>query len=162
MHRWKVASALWKLNSCTRLATKSGMPPGMTCSPTSKDNTIVYGFILPSATSRENRQSDKPLNPVSTKAGEGQCSRFWSFKQRIISPTKAGFLITDRPKAMRRANNAKSKIRLRIEHIFAEQKERRDRFVRTIGPAGATMKIGLANHVDNNKCLLFLRGIAVA
>src|ERR1700682_6036873 len=72
MHRWKVASALGKLNSCTRLATKPAMPPGTTCSPTSKDTTIVSGSIPPSGISPPNRQSAKPLNPVSTKSQEGQ------------------------------------------------------------------------------------------
>src|ERR1700730_1912071 len=76
MHRWKVASALGKLNSCTRLATKPAMPPGTTCSPTSKDTTIVSGSILPSGTSPPNRQSAKPLNPVSTKSQEGQLRQF--------------------------------------------------------------------------------------
>jgi hypothetical protein len=35
----------------------------------------------------------------------------------------------------RRANNAKSKIRSRVEHVFAEQKDRRGLFIRTIGIA---------------------------
>ena len=37
------------------------------------------------------------------------------------------------PAATRRANNAKSKIRSRVEHVFAEQKVRIGLFVRTIG-----------------------------
>ena len=49
-----------------------GMPPGTTCSPTSKDTTIVSGFIPASGISPPNRQSAKPLNPMSTKSGEGQ------------------------------------------------------------------------------------------
>src|ERR1700675_3086584 len=48
------------------------MPPGTTCSPTSKDTTIVSGSIPPSGISHPNRQSAKPLNPVSTKSQEGQ------------------------------------------------------------------------------------------
>ena len=43
---------------------------------------------------------------------------------------------------MRRANNAKSKIRSRVEHVFAEQKDRMGLFIRTIGIARATTKIG--------------------
>ena len=74
MHRWKVASALCKPNSCTRLATQPGMPPGTTCSPTSKDTTIVSGFIPPSGISPPNRQSAKLLNPMSTKSREGHTS----------------------------------------------------------------------------------------
>ena len=48
---------------------------------------------------------------------------------------------------MRRPNNAKSKIRSRVEHVFAEQKDRMGLFIRTIGIARATTKIGLANLV---------------
>ena len=66
------------------------------------------------------------------------------------------------PDAVRRANNAKSKIRSRVEHVFAEQKERMGLFIRTIGIARATTKIGLANLVFNIKRLLFLRRIAAA
>ena len=39
------------------------------------------------------------------------------------------------PGAIRRANNAKSKIRARVEHVFAAQKDRMDLFIRTIGIA---------------------------
>ena len=42
------------------------------------------------------------------------------------------------PEATRRANNAKSTIRSRIEHVFAEQKERMDLFIRTVGIGRAT------------------------
>ena len=66
------------------------------------------------------------------------------------------------PEAVSRANNAKSKIRSRVEHVFAEQKDRMGLFIRTIGIARATVKIGLANLVYNIKRLLFLRRIAVA
>jgi transposase, IS5 family len=43
------------------------------------------------------------------------------------------------PGAIRRANNAKSKIRSKVEHVFAEQKDRMDSFIRTIGIARATI-----------------------
>ncbi len=62
----------------------------------------------------------------------------------------------------RRANNAKSKIRSRIEHVFAEQKYRMGLFIKTIGIARATTKIGMANLVYNIKRFIFLRKIAVA
>ena len=61
------------------------------------------------------------------------------------------------PEAIRRANNAKSKIRARVEHVFAAQKHRMDLFIRTIGIARATTKIGMANLVYNIKRLLCLR-----
>jgi transposase, IS5 family len=66
------------------------------------------------------------------------------------------------PEAMRRANAAKSKIRSRVEHVFAEQKDRMGLFIRTIGIARATTKVGLANLVYNIKRLLFLRRLAAS
>lgn len=62
----------------------------------------------------------------------------------------------------RRANALKSKVRSRVEHVFAAQKDRMDLFVRTIGIARATTKIGMANLVYNIKRLLFLRRMAEA
>jgi hypothetical protein len=59
-----------------------------------------------------------------------------------------------RPEAIRRANNAKSKIRSRIEPVFAAQKDRIDLFIGTIGLARATMKSGLANLVYNREAAL--------
>ena len=55
-----------------------------------------------------------------------------------------------------RANASKSAIRAPIEHVFAEQKHRMGLFVRTIGLARATIKIGLANLAYNMRRLLWL------
>jgi IS5 family transposase len=64
----------------------------------------------------------------------------------------------DRPMPARtaRANAKKSAVRAHVEHIFAEQKARMGLFVRTIGLARATTKIGLANLVHNMRRLLWL------
>lgn len=66
------------------------------------------------------------------------------------------------PEAVQRANSAKSKVRSHVEHVFAAQKDRMDLFVRTIGIARATTKIGMANLVYNIKRLLFLQRTAAA
>ena len=58
--------------------------------------------------------------------------------------------------ARAKANAKKSKVRAHIEHVFAEQKARMGLFVRTIGLARATTKIGLANLVYNMRRLLWL------
>src|ERR1700756_2197485 len=71
MPLWKAALARSKPNSCTKLVIHPGMLPGVTCLPTSKDITIASGFILPSGISPLNRQNAAPLDPVSTKSGEG-------------------------------------------------------------------------------------------
>ena len=60
------------------------------------------------------------------------------------------------PERTARANRAKSKIRAKIEHIFAEQKSRMGLFIRTVGLARARTKIGLANLVYNVKRLIVL------
>ena len=64
----------------------------------------------------------------------------------------------DRPMPSRtaRANARKSAVRAQVEHVFAEQKARMGLFVRTIGLARATTKIGLANLVHNMRRLLWL------
>jgi transposase, IS5 family len=64
------------------------------------------------------------------------------------------------PEPIRRANAAKSTIRSHVEHIFAEQKDRMELFIRTIGIARARVKIGMANLVYNFKRLMFLRRTA--
>ena len=66
------------------------------------------------------------------------------------------------PEPTRRANNMKSKVRSRVEHVFAEQKGRMRLFIRPIGIARATTKIGLANILYNMKRLIHLDRIAVA
>ncbi len=65
------------------------------------------------------------------------------------------------PDAIRRANAAKLKIRSRLEHVFAHEKDRMRLFIRTIGIARATLKIRRAILVYNFKRLLFLRRPAV-
>ena len=54
----------------------------------------------------------------------------------------------------RRANNAKSKIRTRVEHVFADHQKHRDR--------SSDDKIGMANLVYNIKRLIFRRSLAIA
>ena len=66
------------------------------------------------------------------------------------------------PEAILRTNNVKSKICSRVEHVFAEQKDRMELFIRTIGIARARVKIRLANLVYNIKRLLFVRRMAAA
>ncbi len=56
-----------------------------------------------------------------------------------------------------KANAVRSKVRSAIETVFAAQKHRFRLFVRTIGIARATVKIGLANIVSNVTRLIWLR-----
>lgn len=66
------------------------------------------------------------------------------------------------PDATRRANNVKSEVRSRVEHVFAEQKARMGLFAHTIGIARARTKIGMANLVYNMRRLVWLTRIAAA
>ena len=53
------------------------------------------------------------------------------------------------PKRTRRANAAKSAVRSKVEHVFAQQKARMGITIRTIGLAHARATIALANLVYN-------------
>ena len=62
------------------------------------------------------------------------------------------------PRRIARANNRKSRVRAAVEHVFARQKGPMRLFIRTIGIARATTKIGLANILYNMKRTLWLTG----
>ncbi len=49
------------------------------------------------------------------------------------------------PERTIKANGVKSKVRAKVEHVFAEQKSRMCLFVRTVGIARAITKVGLVN-----------------
>jgi IS5 family transposase len=67
-----------------------------------------------------------------------------------------------KPRATSRANAEKSKIRARVEHVYAEQKSRMGLVIRTIGLARAEATITLANMAYNMKrwCWLDSRGVS--
>lgn len=48
-----------------------------------------------------------------------------------------------------KANSRRSKVRSSVEHVFARQKDKMKLFIRTIGIARATIKIGMANIAYN-------------
>jgi IS5 family transposase len=60
------------------------------------------------------------------------------------------------PRHTARANGRKSNVRAAVEHVFAQQKGPMGLFIRTIGLARATTKIGLANLVYNMKRMVWL------
>lgn len=59
------------------------------------------------------------------------------------------------PLRVLQANGKKSKVRSKVEHAFAVQKDKMGLFIRTIGLKRAHIKIGLANLVYNMKRLVF-------
>jgi len=66
------------------------------------------------------------------------------------------------PEAKRRANNARSRPRSGVEHVFADQKHHMRLFIRTIGIARAKTKIGMANIAHNMRRYLFWEAKAAA
>jgi hypothetical protein len=60
------------------------------------------------------------------------------------------------PRHTARANGRKSNVRAAVEHVFAQQKGPMGLFIRTIGLARATTKIGLTNLVYNMKRMVWL------
>jgi len=59
------------------------------------------------------------------------------------------------PERTAKANAAKSKVRARVEHVFAQQKDKMGLFIRTIGIKRAEAKITLANLAYNMNRLIF-------
>jgi IS5 family transposase len=59
------------------------------------------------------------------------------------------------PDHVRRGNATKSKVRARVEHVFAQQKAQMGLFIRTIGIKRAEAKITLANLAYNMNRLIF-------
>jgi IS5 family transposase len=60
------------------------------------------------------------------------------------------------PRRTARANARKSAVRSAVEHVFARQKGPMALFIRTIGLARATTKIGLVNLVYNMQRMVWL------
>lgn len=59
------------------------------------------------------------------------------------------------PERTAKANAAKSRVRARVEHVFAHQKDQMGLFIRTVGIARAETKITLANLAYNMNPLIF-------
>ena len=89
-----------------------------------------------------------------SKKNERHLSRH-GFVSRIHRKKPRGRPMAERT---RRANALKSKIRARIEHVFAFQKGPMRAFVRTIGKARAELKIGMINLAYNMRRLIWLQG----
>ena len=59
------------------------------------------------------------------------------------------------PERTARANAVKSKVRARVEHVFALQKDQMGLFIRTIGIKRAEAKVTFANLAYNMHRLIF-------
>ena len=132
---------------------------------------LIRRWLVTDAAAHAGKRLADLLDPGNTAAGVWADTGYRSGKnedllrQRMLKSHSHRKKPVGRPMPARtaRANATKSAIRAHIEHIFAEQKHRMGLFVRTIGLARATTKIGLANLAYNMRRLLWLdRQLALA
>ena len=81
------------------------------------------------------------------------------YRSHIHHKGKRGKPLGERQK---KANKARSKVRVRVEHVFGfQQRSQGGKFIRTIGMARAKAKIGMMNLVYNmSRLVQFERGVA--
>jgi len=121
-------------------------------------NKIIRAYCVTTASAGDKSQVEKLLHAVSENDkrvwGEGA---YFSAEQEVRLQQE-GFIsrIINRTKnfpehsAIARENHRRSKIRQRVEHVFGFiQNSMRGKFIRTIGLARATVKVGLMNFMYN-------------
>ncbi len=111
------------------------------------------GAQLPNLISKANTASDVWADTAYRSKANEQHLADGGLRSQIHRKKRAG-----RPMAknVARANNARSKVRAAVEHVFARQKGPMALVVRTIGLARATVKIGLANIAYNMRRAVWL------
>ena len=111
------------------------------------------GAQLPTLISKANTASDVWADTAYRSKANKQHLADSGLRSQIHRKKPAG-----RPMAknVARANNARSKVRAAVEHVFARQKGPMGLVVRTIGLARATVKIGLANIAYNMRRAVWL------
>jgi hypothetical protein len=124
---------------------------------------VIDKYVEPTATFErcQSGTSDHPIGPASsvasgismTMAGSMTADEAILVEERLVGRRSVGGI---GPHPARRSRKS-----ARVEHVFAEQKDRMGLFIRTIGIARATTKIGMANLVYNIKRFIFLRKVAV-
>ena len=126
-----------------------------------------YGFIRGQAVTSAAAPDGRQLRHVVTT--ENTSSDVWAdtaYRSQRNETWLAGKMLTSRihrkkprgkpmPKTTARANAKKSSIRARVEHVFAQQKNRYGLFIRTIGLKRAEAKLTLANLAYNMDRLIF-------
>lgn len=127
----------------------------------------IHGFIREFKVTDAARFDGGELKSLLSK--DNTCSKVWGdsayFSRENQRLLKEGGFASDihrkKPKGKSlpahtaRANSRRSRIRARIEHVFALQKHRMGIFVRTVGIARAKIKIGFANLAYNMRRLVF-------
>lgn len=131
---------------------------------TDRRHRLIRRWLVTDAAAHEGSRLGDLLDPSNTSAAVWADSGYRSKKNEALLSQR--MLVScihckkpphrPMPKRTARANARKSAIRAHIEHLFAEQKARMGLFVRTIGIARATTKIGLANLLYRMRRLIWL------
>jgi transposase, IS5 family len=128
---------------------------------------VTHGFIrkwaVTNAARHDGRQLGELLHKANTASGVWADTAYRSKRNEAIIARSGLYSKVHYRRAagkplnqvQSRANAVRSKVRSRIEHIFAHQKQRMGLFVRTLGMGRATLKIGMANLVYNMQRLVW-------
>jgi IS5 family transposase len=132
---------------------------------------LIRGYDVTEASVHDSQKLDGLLNTSNTSRNVYADSAYRSaeteakldergFKSRIHSRASRNHPLSD---AQVEANRKKSKVRVRIEHVFgAQENAPGGRIIRTIGAVRARAKIGLQNLVYNVRRLVILERTAIA
>ncbi len=132
---------------------------------------LIRGYDVTDASVHDSQKLDGLLNKANTSQDVYADSAYRSaetearldkrgFRSRIHSRAFRNHPLSD---AQVEANRKKSKIRVRIEHVFgAQENAPGGRIIRTIGAVRARAKIGLQNLVYNMRRLVILERMAAA
>ena len=132
---------------------------------------LIRGYDVTEALVHDSQKLDGLLNTTNTSRDVYADSAYRSaeteakldergFKSRIHSRASRNRPLSD---AQVEANRKKSKVRVRIEHVFgAQENAPGGRIIRTIGAVRARAKIGLQNLVYNVRRLVILERTATA
>lgn len=132
---------------------------------------LIRGYDVTDASVHDSQKLDDLLNTTNTSRDVYADSAYRSaetetrldkrgFRSRIHSRASRNHPLSD---AQVEANRKKSKVRVRIEHIFgAQENAPGGRIIRTIGAVRARAKIGLQNFVYNVRRLVILERMAAA
>jgi IS5 family transposase len=116
------------------------------------DASRYDGKVFPHLLDKENTSSDVWGDTAYRSAENEAYLKENGFTSQLHRKKPKGKVM---PQHSQRANGKKSKVRSKVEHVFAVQKNKMALFIRTIGLKRAHIKIGLANIVYNMKRLIF-------
>ncbi|WP_460255375.1 transposase [Acidiphilium sp. MT5] len=168
----KTAAEIWLDDPAKARPTADGKPQADIAIPSFgyKSNISIcgtFGFIRKGKTTDGARYDGRMLRDVVT--GDNTASDVWadtayrsqSNERWLKAQGRVSRIHRRKPKGrpmpenVRRGNATKSKVRARVEHVFAHQKAKMGLFIRTIGIARAETKITLANLAFNMQRLIF-------